>query len=103
MMHWVDDRQGLRFDVKHVYACRGLIRLVPARTGRPVHLTDPTWKERDVSEMKLLTLDELAAVLGVPARNIYNWRSSGRPCPPAIKIGKHSRWREADVAAWLED
>lgn len=49
----------------------------------------------------LLTLDELAAYLKIPKVTVYEWRSAGRG-PRAVKVGKHLRFRWADVAAWLE-
>jgi predicted DNA-binding transcriptional regulator AlpA len=31
---------------------------------------------------------------------IYGWRTSGYG-PPAIKVGKHLRWRPASVIDWV--
>lgn len=45
--------------------------------------------------------EELANELGVPVRSIYVWRSKGAG-PRGHRIGKHVRFRRADVEAWLE-
>lgn len=46
-------------------------------------------------------IEALAEELGVPVRTIYAWRSRGLG-PRGYKIGKHVRFRRADVEAWLE-
>lgn len=41
-----------------------------------------------------------AAILAIPERTLRDkWREWGLP---AYRIGKHLRWRERDVYAWLE-
>jgi excisionase family DNA binding protein len=56
------------------------------------------WREVD----KLLSPADLAQLLEVPRSRIYEWnyRRSG---PPAIRVGKHVRYREADVERWLRE
>jgi excisionase family DNA binding protein len=54
-----------------------------------------------VGDEKLLTTAELAEYLGVPVRTIYAWRSTGEG-PRRIRVGKHLRFRQSDVAAFLE-
>lgn len=52
----------------------------------------------------LLTVDDLATMLAVAPKTIYQWRSR-RPEPygsPAIKVGKYLRWRREDVDAWID-
>jgi excisionase family DNA binding protein len=51
---------------------------------------------------KLLSPADLAQLLEVPRSTIYEWnyRRSG---PPAIRVGKHVRYREADVERWLRE
>ncbi|MBE7699236.1 helix-turn-helix domain-containing protein [Oerskovia sp. Sa1BUA8] len=49
----------------------------------------------------LLTPIDLAAQLGVPIPTLYAWRTRGIG-PRALKVGKHLRWRQADVDQWLE-
>ncbi len=49
----------------------------------------------------LCTPRELAAFLGVPVKTLYEWRYRGDG-PPAIRVGKHLRYRWDDVEAWLD-
>ncbi len=46
-----------------------------------------------------LTVTELAERFQVPPSTIYRWNSHGTG-PRAIKVGKHRRYRLADVEAW---
>ena len=48
----------------------------------------------------LITIDELAAYLGLPKQTIYDWRVQGRG-PRAYRIGKHLRYAVSDVRAWV--
>jgi excisionase family DNA binding protein len=50
----------------------------------------PLWSVRDLAEF-----------LGVPMNTVYKWESRGDG-PPSYKVGKHRRYRERDVLAWLE-
>jgi excisionase family DNA binding protein len=54
------------------------------------------------SDDRLWTVDELAEFLQLPPATIYQWRyrSTG---PRAFKVGRHLRFRAADVLSWLED
>lgn len=49
---------------------------------------------------KLLTPEDLAELLGVPVATLYQWRYKGTG-PQAIRVGRHIRWRPAQVDAWL--
>lgn len=51
----------------------------------------------------LLTIEDVAAQLGVAVQTIYGWRTR-QPIygPPAIKVGKYLRWKPADVDAWID-
>ena len=51
----------------------------------------------------LLTPEEVADMLRIPVRSLYVQRSAGRPTPPGVKIGRHLRYRLADVEAWVEE
>ena len=51
---------------------------------------------------KLLTPEQVAAWLQVRVELLYKWRYS-RCGPPSLKIGRYVRYREADVAAWIEE
>src|SRR4051794_32867320 len=46
------------------------------------------------------TTEELSAYLRIPVATIYQWkyRHTG---PPAVKLGRHLRYRYRDVEAWL--
>lgn len=50
---------------------------------------------------KLLERDRVAEMLCVPASTLANWASEGKG-PAFFKVGRHARYREADVLAWLE-
>ncbi len=52
------------------------------------------------TESSLLTIKELASLLKVPKSTIYGWRHQRRT-PPAIKVGRHVRFRLSDVQEWL--
>ena len=50
----------------------------------------------------LLSPPQLAAYLNVPLATIYDWRH--RRCgPPGFRLGKHVRYRKADVEQWIDD
>lgn len=49
----------------------------------------------------LLTIKEVSAYLGVPVGTLYRWRCT-RYGPPAMRIGRHLRYRPADVEKWLD-
>ncbi len=49
---------------------------------------------------RLLTIEELAEYLGVQIQTIYKWTHQG--CIPFTKVGKLLRFREGDIARWLE-
>lgn len=50
---------------------------------------------------ELLTTKQVAEYLKLPPSTLYDWRTARRPCPPAMRIGRHLRWRRSDVDAWL--
>jgi excisionase family DNA binding protein len=49
---------------------------------------------------RLLSVQDLAATLQVPVATIYRWRYT-EDGPPRIRVGRHLRFRESDVEAWL--
>lgn len=49
----------------------------------------------------LLNPKALAAYLDIPVATLYDWRRKGIG-PPAIRIGKHLRYRLREVEAWLD-
>ena len=70
---------------------------------RPGHLKSaPDVSGVDVSVgERLWTPQEVAGYLGVPVRTLYAWRSRGAG-PQGLRVGKHLRYRKADLDAWLE-
>lgn len=56
---------------------------------------------RDLS-VRLLSTDEVARLLVVPVTTLYTWRYKGTG-PKAFKVGKHLRYRLADILTWLEE
>ncbi|MFC5887445.1 helix-turn-helix domain-containing protein [Kitasatospora sp. CM 4170] len=54
-----------------------------------------------VARRPLATAEELAAYLGVPLGTVYAWRHRSQG-PAAIKVGRHLRYRWAEVEAWLD-
>lgn len=50
----------------------------------------------------LMTVEELAGVLRVPVKTIYDWRARSVPYgPPAMKVGRYLRWKPEVVEAWI--
>lgn len=50
----------------------------------------------------LMSTEDLARYLGIPINTLYQWRHKGEG-PRAIRVGRHLRFRRADVDAWLEE
>ena len=49
---------------------------------------------------RLLSARDVAAILAIPERTVRDrWKEWGLP---AYRIGKHLRWKERDVYAWIE-
>jgi len=55
-----------------------------------------------VEGRRLLSPYEVAVYLGVPLATVYGWRSR-REGPLGIRVGKHVRYRVADVERWLDE
>lgn len=51
---------------------------------------------------RLLTADDVTAILGIPKATLYSARSRGGDYPNCIRIGRHLRWRRSDVEAYIE-
>lgn len=51
---------------------------------------------------RLLTVDDLSEYFGVPVATIYAWRYR-RQGPPGFRVGRHLRFRQADVEDWIAD
>jgi excisionase family DNA binding protein len=50
---------------------------------------------------RLMTLTELAEMLGIPVNTLYGWRCRGEG-PPGYRIGRYVRYRRSAVETWLE-
>ena len=48
----------------------------------------------------LLSIDTVAAYLGVPVATIYDWRVDGKG-PRAVRIGRHLKFLRSDVRDWV--
>lgn len=48
-----------------------------------------------------LSVPELAALCGVSPATVYRWNCKNR-APRRYRLGKHIRYRRADVDSWLE-
>lgn len=49
-----------------------------------------------------MTTADVAEYLQMPVSTLYQWRYRGT-APRAITVGKHTRYRKADVDAWLDE
>lgn len=50
----------------------------------------------------LMSPTELADYLKVPVKTVYRWRSEATG-PRGVRVGKHVRYRQADVDTWLTE
>jgi excisionase family DNA binding protein len=55
-----------------------------------------------MNDDRLVDLEWLSELLGVPGRTIYSWRQYGEG-PPAYRVGRYLRYRRSDVEAWLNE
>ena len=51
----------------------------------------------------LLTPEQAAMVLGLSAKTLATWRSTGRHSLPFIRCGARIRYHRNDLAQWLQD
>jgi excisionase family DNA binding protein len=58
-------------------------------------------RRTDSNMRPLLSVDEVAVVLGVPVRTLYQWRHKGVG-PLGLRVGRHLRYRAADVSGWID-
>ena len=71
----------------------------PVSPPLPAHMQSMTLP-LNPAQPKLLTIQDLAELLGIPVLTIYQWRSK-HTGPRAMRIGRHLRWDAREVAAWL--
>jgi excisionase family DNA binding protein len=50
---------------------------------------------------RLLSMEEVAELLGVPVGTVRSWRDRGRG-PRAVRVGLHLRYRRSDIENWLD-
>jgi excisionase family DNA binding protein len=50
---------------------------------------------------RLLSVQDVAALLQIPIKTIYDWRCRGVG-PRPIRMGRYLRFDPADVARWVE-
>lgn len=50
---------------------------------------------------ELMTATQVARILGVSTETLRKWRAK-RKCLPFVRVGRHIRYRAADVAAFVE-
>ena len=51
-------------------------------------------------ESALMGVNDVAEFLGVSTRQVWNLRSQGL-LPDPVRLGRSSRWRRAELAAWV--
>lgn len=51
---------------------------------------------------RLLSRKELSELLGIPEPSIATWASEGKG-PRYSRVGRHVRYRVADVERWLDE
>jgi excisionase family DNA binding protein len=49
----------------------------------------------------LISAKEVAGMMGISERTLWRLLSAGK-VPQPIRIGRNTRWRRTEVAAWLE-
>jgi predicted DNA-binding transcriptional regulator AlpA len=67
-----------------------------AKDGNVSDAERAAWRK---SPDKHLSPEDLAEREGVPVQTIYSWNKTGTG-PRVMKIGRHCRYRLADVIAW---
>lgn len=50
--------------------------------------------------MELMTVQEVSELTKVPVATFYGYRTKGGG-PRSLKLGRHLRYRRADVEAWI--
>jgi excisionase family DNA binding protein len=56
----------------------------------------------EVADSTLMRPADVARYIGIPEQTLYQWRYR-RVGPRCMKVGRHLRYRRADVDRWLED
>jgi excisionase family DNA binding protein len=70
--------------------------------SRPLTFQPQPGGKEMINELdRLMTITDLAEMLGVPVDTLYWWRHRGEG-PAGYGIGRHVRYRRAAVEAWLD-
>ena len=77
----------------------GILSEFPVSSSPPAHMQSMTLPINP-AQPKLLTIQDLAELLSIPVLTIYQWRSK-HTGPRAMRIGRHLRWDNREVTAWL--
>ncbi|WP_422850844.1 helix-turn-helix domain-containing protein [Bifidobacterium pseudolongum] len=64
-------------------------------------LTVPGRMRSGMEVPELMTATQVARILGVSTETLRKWRAR-RMCLPYVRVGRHIRYRAADVAAFVE-
>lgn len=62
--------------------------------------TKDSGRDVDGQVIPLWRITDVSTFLGVPVATLYQWRHLGTG-PKAYRLGKHLRYRQGDVEAWL--
>jgi excisionase family DNA binding protein len=94
---WVS-RVAFRSGVRQSSWCDG-----DGETGDQVTAVVRGQEEQEASVVppRLLSAEEVATILGVPVKTLYQWRYKGAG-PAGVRVGRHLRYRTADIEAWIE-
>jgi excisionase family DNA binding protein len=57
--------------------------------------------QQTVGDEKLWTVATLSQYLNIPVATLYKWRQQDVG-PPAVRLGKHLRYRAEAVTEWLK-
>lgn len=53
-------------------------------------------------EKLLLSVEETAELLGIPAETLNQWRHRGKPAIPYLKVGSLVKYLRSDLEDWLK-
>lgn len=70
---------------------------------QPAAEQQPSQVDADLTPGNLLTPEQAAQVLGLSAKSLSTWRSTGRHALPYIRVGGRIRYQRTALDAWLED
>lgn len=73
--------------------------LLRGNSERPAETADT---ERTESPQAMLSIDDLAEILGVSRTTVYGLRYRGEG-PPSVKVGRSIRYDRREVDTWLEE